>query len=263
MRIAAQEHLLPGATVAEKWRFAESAGFEGIELRGETGFAARREELAAAAAAGAVVSSVCVISTTSFVGSFDEDRRREAVAHMRGLIDVAGELGARGVVTPAAYGQFSRNLPPFTPPRSDEEDRAVLLEALSDLGEHATRAGTLVYLEPLNRYEDHVWNRVEQAAAFCRELGSPAVKVMGDLFHMNIEEADLAATIRAHRDVLDHVHLADSNRVEPGSGHTDFASAFGALRDIGFEGWMALECRLTGDATDVLPAVARHLRSLR
>jgi hypothetical protein len=124
VRIAVQEHLLPGATLLEKWRFAESTGFEGIELRGEDGFRDRLPDLRSATAAGAVVSSVCVISTTSFIGSFDEERRREGVERMRDLIDVAGELGARGVVTPAAYGQFSRNLPPFTPPRSDEEDQA-------------------------------------------------------------------------------------------------------------------------------------------
>ena len=263
MRIAVQEHLLPGATLLEKWRFAESTGFEGIELRGEDGFRDRLPDLRSATAAGAVVSSVCVISTTSFIGSFDEDRRREGVERMRDLIDVAGEIGARGVVTPAAYGQFSRNLPPFTPPRSDEEDQGVLQEALSELGERAERAGTLIYLEPLNRYEDHVWNRVEQAAAFCRELGSPAVKVIGDLFHMNIEQPDPSATIRAHRGLLDHVHLADSHRYEPGAGHIDFAARFAALREIGFDGWMALECRLTGAAEDVLPQVARHLRALR
>ena len=263
MRIAAQEHLLPGATLAEKWRFAESVGFEGVELRGEEGFADRLPELRDAVADGAVVSSVCVISTTSFIGSFDADRRRQGVERLRTLIDVAGEVGARGVVTPNAYGQFSRNLPPFTPPRSDDEDRAILLEALGELGERAASAGTLIYLEPLNRYEDHVWNRIEQATAFCRELDSPAVKVMGDLFHMNIEEPDPPAAIRAAGGLLDHVHLADSHRYEPGAGHIDFAARFAALRDIGFEGWMALECRLTGAPDEVLPRVARHLRSLR
>ena len=262
MRLAVQEHLLPGTTLAEKWRFAESAGFAGIELRGDERLGGRREEVRAAVAEGAVVSSICAISTTSYIGSFDPERRREGVERMRRLIDVAGEVGARGVVTPNAYGQFSRNLPPFTPPRSDEEDRALLLEALSELGDRAQRAGTLIYLEPLNRYEDHVWNRIEQAAAFCRELGSPAVKVMGDLFHMNIEEPDPPAAIRAAEGILDHVHLADSHRYEPGSGHIDVASHAAALRDIGFTGWMALECRLTGAAEDVLPRVAARLRPL-
>ncbi|HEY0128042.1 MAG TPA: TIM barrel protein, partial [Rubrobacteraceae bacterium] len=59
-----------------------------------------------------------------------------------------------------------------------------------------------------------------------------------------------------------HVHLADSNRVQPGAGHTDFARAFEALRSVGFEGYMAMECGIRGDAREVLPEVVRHLRSM-
>jgi sugar phosphate isomerase/epimerase len=255
VRIAVQEHLLPGATLREKWEFAASVGFEGIELRGEEGFRDRLEELRAAVAAGAVVSSVCVISTTTFIGSFDDGRRRQAVAQLRDLIDVAGELGARGVVTPAAYGQFSRNLPPFTPPRSDDEDRAVLHAALSELGERAERAGTLVYLEPLNRYEDHVWNRIEQAVALLSPARLPRREGHG---------RPLPHEHRGARPVGCHPRRRRLPRPRPpgrlpplraGGGHIDFASRFAALRDIGFEGWMALECRLSGEADDVLPRV--------
>ena len=147
-------------------------------------------------------------------------------------------------------------------PRTEEEDRRVLLDALEELGELAEREGTLVLLEPLNRYEDHMLNRVEQAAELCEAVGRPSVKVMGDLFHMNIEEDDLGETIKQADDYLAHVHLADSNRVQPGAGHTNFARAFEALRSVGFEGYMAMECGIRGDAREVLPEVIRHLRSM-
>ena len=115
-------------------------------------------------------------------------------------------------------------------PRTEKEDRRVLLDALKELGEHAEREGTLVLLEPLNRYEDHMLNRVEQAVELCEAVGRPSVKVMGDLFHMNIEEDDLGEAIRRAGGHIAHVHLADSNRLQPGAGHTDFAGAFAALR---------------------------------
>jgi sugar phosphate isomerase/epimerase len=86
--------------------------------------------------------------------------------------------------------------------------------------------------------------------------------VMGDLFHMNIEEDDPAASMRLADGYLAHVHLADSNRLQPGAGHTDFASAFGALRDTRFQGYLAMECGIRGDAETVLPRVVRSLRSL-
>jgi sugar phosphate isomerase/epimerase len=84
---------------------------------------------------------------------------------------------------------------------------------------------------------------------------------MGDFFHMSIEEADIAASLRAAREYLVHVHLADSNRLQPGAGHTDFAGAFGALRDMSFDGYMVMECGIRGDPREVLPEVVLHLRS--
>ena len=104
-------------------------------------------------------------------------------------------------------------------------------------------------------------NRVEQAVELCEAIGRPSIKVMGDLFHMNIEEDDLDEAIRQANGHMAHVHLADSNRLQPGAGHTDFAGAFGALRDIGFDGYMAMECGIRGNAREILPEVARHLRS--
>jgi sugar phosphate isomerase/epimerase len=261
VRLACQEHILPGDGILKKWEFAASAGFDGIELRGTDDWNERLDDLKAARERGAVFSSVCLISDR-FIGDFDAGRRREAVEHMKHLLSGIAELGGTGAVTPAAYGLASRRLPPFEVPRTEEEDRRVLLDALEELGEHAESEGTLVLLEPLNRYEDHMLNTVEQAVELCDAVGRSSVKLMGDLFHMNIEEDDLGETIRQADGHIAHVHLADSNRLQPGAGHTDFAAAFGALRDIGFDGYMAMECGIRGEAKTALPQVAQHLRSL-
>ncbi len=260
MKLACQEQLLPGESILEKWEFAASAGFDGIELQGTDGWRGRLDDLRAAREKGVVFSSVCVISDR-FIGDFEEERCREAIEHMKHLLSGIAELGGRGAITPAAFGLATRRLPPFEVPRTEEEDRRVLLEALEELGEHAESVGSLVLLEPLNRYEDHMLNRVEQAVELCEAIGRPSIKVMGDLFHMNIEEDDLDETIRRANGHMAHVHLADSNRLQPGAGHTDFAGAFGALRDIGFDGYMAMECGIRGNAREVLPEVVRHLRS--
>jgi sugar phosphate isomerase/epimerase len=261
VRLACQEHILPGEGILEKWKFAASAGFDGIELRGTADWRERLDGLRAAREQGAVFSSVCLISDR-FIGDFDPDRRREAVEHMKHLLSGIAELGGTGAVTPAAYGLASRRLPPFEVPRTEDEDRRVLLDALEELGEHAENEGTFVLLEPLNRYEDHMLNRVEQAAELCEAVGRGSVKVMGDLFHMNIEEDDLGTSIRQAEAHIAHIHLADSNRLQPGVGHTDFAGAFGALRDVGFDGYMAMECGIRGDAREALPEVIRHLQSM-
>jgi sugar phosphate isomerase/epimerase len=261
VKLSCQEHLLPGDSVLEKWEFAASAGFDGIEVRGTRDWRGRLDDLGTARDRGAVFSSVCLIDDR-FIGDLDPDRRREAVEHMKDLLSGIGELGGVGAITPAAFGQTSRALPPFKAPRTPDEDRRVLLEGLEELGEHAGNVGTLVLLEPLNRYEDHMLNRLDQGVELAAVSGSTSVRVMGDLFHMNIEEDDLGESIRRASDYLAHVHLADSNRAHPGAGHTDFAPAFGALREIGFDGYMAMECAVRGDARTELPRVTRRLRAL-
>jgi sugar phosphate isomerase/epimerase len=261
VKLSCQEHLLPGESVLEKWEFAASAGFDGIELRGTRDWRERLEDLRAARDRGAVFSSVCLIDDR-FIGDLDPGRRREAVEHMKHLLSGIAELGGVGAITPAAFGLASRALPPFQAPRTPEEDRRVLLEGLQELGGHADGEGTLVLLEPLNRYEDHMLNRLDQGVELSKATGRDSIKVMGDLFHMNMEEDDLGESIRRADGYLAHVHLADSNRAHPGAGHMDFVPAFEALRETGFDGYLAMECAVRGDAETVLPQVTRRLRAL-
>jgi sugar phosphate isomerase/epimerase len=259
LRLAVQENLIPGTGLQAQWHLLRAIGYDGIELRGGAGMRERLPELRAARDAGVIFSSICVISDR-FIGDFDAGRRAEALSAMMELCDVAAEVGARGVVTPAAYGLHSNRLPPFTAPRTPEDDRDVLLEMLGRLGRHAQERGVLVLFEPLNRYEDHMVNTLTQGAELCQATGLPSVRLMADLFHMNIEEADLAAALRDAGEMVAHVHLADSSRLEPGTGHTDFAAAFRALADIGFDGWGAIECRLSREPEVALRNAHEALR---
>ncbi len=261
LKLAAQEQMLHGETLLEKWQFAQSVGFDGIELRGEGDrkFADRLPDIRAARAAGAVIPTVCVMMD-HFIGDFDAERRRDAVENMKILLSVIAAADGLGAITPAAFGMFSRALPPFTPPRGPDEDQEVLLAGLQELGEHAAGEGVMVLLEPLNRYEDHMVNTLEQGAALCREVGLPSVRLIGDFFHLNIEEADPVESLRRAAPYLAHMQLGDSSRLEPGTGHIDFAAAIAALDEAGYDGWYAMECALSGDPTVVLPAVSAYLR---
>ncbi len=261
MKISCQEQLLPGATLLEKWDFASAAGFDAIELRGKGGFAFRDRlpELRVAAAAGVPMPTVCV-EMPHFIGAFDPDLRRDAVDQMKSQLSVIAEIGGRGAMTPASWGMFSRRLPPFEPPRTGAEDREVLLAALDELGGHATAEGVELYLEPLNRYEDHMVNRLDQAVDLVKEAGIPAVKVVADTFHMNIEEDDPVAAITAAAPYLGHVQVSESNRLQPGTGHLDWPAVLGALAALGYDGYLAVECRLRGDAAAAVRSIPAFLR---
>jgi len=85
---------------------------------------------------------------------------------------------------------------------------------------------------------------------------------MADFFHMNIEEADIAASIRAAGQHIVHVHVADSNRLQPGKGHLDFRPGFAALKESGYDGYLGIECRISGPYNEALAESAALLRKL-
>ncbi|MFJ3223538.1 TIM barrel protein [Streptomyces sp. NPDC086783] len=261
LKTAAQEQLLPGETLQEKWEFAQDAGYDAIELRarGDLHFASRLPELRQARKDGVVMPTVCV-DMLHFFGAFDDDLRRDALVQMKSQLTVIAEIGGLGAQTPASYGMFSRRLPPFEPPRTEEQDREVLLAGLSELGEHARSEGVTLFLEPLNRYEDHMVNRLEQAAGLIRETGLDSVRIGIDSYHMNIEEGDPAAAILAHAQFIGHAQVSDSNRFQPGAGHLDWPAWLGALHTIGYDGYLAAECRLTGDPVDAVRSVPAFLK---
>jgi sugar phosphate isomerase/epimerase len=262
LRIACQEQLLPGENLLEKWRFASSRGYDAIELRGKGGFAFRDRlpELRAAAAHGVPMPTVCV-DMPHFIGAFDPQLRRDAVEQLKSQLSVIAALGGRGAMTPASYGMFSRRLPPFEPPRSEAEDRAVLLGVLAELGAHAAAEGVCLYLEPLNRYEDHMVNRLEQAVDLVRTVGLDSLRVVADTYHMNIEEDEPAAALRAALPYIGHMQVSDSNRLQPGAGHLDWPAVLGVLADDGYDGYLAVECRLRGEPADAVASIPAFLRA--
>jgi sugar phosphate isomerase/epimerase len=260
MNLACQEHIIPGDTVLDKWRTIQSLGFRGIELRGggDDAFRARLPELREAVRHGARFPSICGILTV-FVGDFDADKRRQAIARLKVLLSAAAELGATGVISPAAYGIHSNRLPPHKARRPPAEDEQILFDGFGELAGHAGKEGVKILIEPLNRYEDHMINRLEQGVALCERIGLDSAAIMADLFHMNIEEASLPEALIAAKPRLAHLHAADSNRLQPGAGHTDFAAVKRALEQIGYAGFVALECQLTGDPLTALKSAAAVL----
>jgi sugar phosphate isomerase/epimerase len=163
----------------------------------------------------------------------DQPVRADATTFIRSIIDLGGRLGA-----PAIIGWMQGRIEPH---QDREQALDWLHDALNDLGQHAATHGVPLLLEPLNRYESNVLNTLGQTVAFVRSLSASNIRVLADLFHMNIEEVDLAAAIREAGPLLGHVDFADSNRRAVGLGHTDIGPVITALGEIGYTGYLAAE----------------------
>jgi sugar phosphate isomerase/epimerase len=163
----------------------------------------------------------------------DPSRRETAKQFVRSIIDAAGDLGAPAIVG-SMQGRWGDTL-------ARDAAFGLLVNSLGELGEHARRHGVPLIYEPLNRYETNLVNDVAGGVKLLHSVGNDNVKLLADLFHMNIEESDVARAIRAAGHHVGHVHLADSNRRPAGCGHTDFAPIGEALRQIGYRGYVSAE----------------------
>jgi len=262
MKLAIQHHLVPGESLSEKFERAAAFGLDGVELTAwglPRPFAEEHEAIERAKrASGLPVSSLCTMRDDDFVHPDPEERVKhfEKLATVLRFADATGAAGIIGL--PIRQPLAMPDLSPWADARrvTTELTTRILAEAIAQTeGVRAT-----VFLEPLNRYETKYLNTVAHGAELCRAVASPRVRIMADLYHMNIEEADPAASLAEAGDLVGHVHLADSNRRLPGHGHTDFVRPFRALQKAGFAGWFALECMVTGDPEETIPACVRFLR---
>jgi sugar phosphate isomerase/epimerase len=163
----------------------------------------------------------------------DASVRERACEFIAAIIDVAGDLHAPAIIG-SMQGRTGDGV-------SHDAALAMLADALGTLGEKASRHGQPLLYEPLNRYETDLFTTQAKAAAFLDLQGLHDVKLLCDLFHMNIEEADPVAALVAVGDRVGHVHWADSNRRAIGMGHTDPRSIVAALRSIGYTGFLSAE----------------------
>ncbi|HZL35898.1 MAG TPA: sugar phosphate isomerase/epimerase family protein [Tepidisphaeraceae bacterium] len=164
----------------------------------------------------------------------DAAMREKARAFIRCIIDAAGALGAPAIIG-SMQGRWGEEM--------DRESAFNHLRlALNELGEHARSLGVPLIFEPLNRYETNLVNTLADGAALLASLETTNVKLLADLFHMNIEESDIAGAIRHAAGDVGHVHLADSNRRPATLGHTHFAAIAHALAEISYGGYVSAEC---------------------
>lgn len=158
--------------------------------------------------------------------------------YLRYCIDAAATIGA-GVVAGPLYTPVGKTWQMDAAERAATIDR--LLEGLRPLADHAGERGVRLAIEPLNRFETSFFNTAEQVAEVVDRLDSPAVGMLLDTFHMNIEEKDPAAAIRLAGDRLIHFHACGNDRGAPGADPIPWQPIVAALREVGYDGALVIE----------------------
>lgn len=163
----------------------------------------------------------------------DADRREKAKDFIKGIIKAGAAYGA-----PAIIGSMQGRWDAVT---DEATALGYLKAALTELGEFAKEQGTILIYEPLNRYETNLATTMKAGVELLAGVDSDNVKLLADLFHMNIEEACIADGLRDGGSHIGHVHFVDSNRQAAGRGHMDYAPIVQALKDISYSGYASAE----------------------
>jgi D-psicose/D-tagatose/L-ribulose 3-epimerase len=187
---------------------------------------------------GLQATTCAVMSPDRDLVSGDRSVIESTQAYIRGATDMAARVGARSLAGPI-YSPVGKTWP------MDAKQRAAairrLVESLRPLADYAAARGVTLALEPLNRFETSFINTAEQVMEVVDAIDSPAVGVLLDTFHMNIEEHDPAVAIRTCDSHVAHFHACGCDRGAPGSDQIPWPKIAAALRDAGYEGPIVIE----------------------
>ena len=132
---------------------------------------------------------------------------------------------------------------------------ATVVKNLKTISKYAEKKGKQICMEPLNRFETDFINTVDQALKMVKDVGSPALKVHLDTFHMNIEEKCQGEAIRKAGKLLGHIHACGSDRGTPGNDHIGWDCIAKALKAVKYNGDVVIES-FTKDVKVIAKAAA-------
>ncbi len=264
MKFSIRESMAPGRTITEKFENLAQMGFSGIEIVGSSTPDGLEEILDASKATG-IVPNIFSVGSGAILDARREERQ-VAIDNLKTSLAMCGQAGGVGVIVPPLIHvkmQGRPRIPDLSPLAGTSKLEFDLLAAImrQDIVPHCEKVGACMVIEPLNRYEQWWPCTLAQGVEFCEAVGSEYVVIMADFFHMNIEDADFAASIRAAGKWIRNVHLADSQRLLPGYGHTAFGEPLRALQEIGYDDYLGFECGIPGDPFVELPKSMDYLRA--
>ena len=233
----------------EVLELVKDAGYDGIDLTAEPDrieIERYREIAEISRSMGLEIAALLGAWATWHAGevrdlaSTDEATRRYAIGYAQKCTDLAVDLSVSvyEICCCPAEPKYPVSDVPLPTVRQN------FVESAREISRYAADRGVRVAMEPVNRFEGYAgfMNSVVDAVGVADEVGEENLGVMVDFFHANIEDVSVPDAIRRAERRLMLIHLADSNRQMPGMGHIDFTGVIRELDEIGFDGYLSLDC---------------------
>ncbi len=144
------------------------------------------------------------------------------------------------------------------------QGKTMLRDILGEAAGYADQRSIRLALEAINRFEGDFLTNAAEALAFIEEVNQPALGLLLDTFHVNIEEASWTEPFRTAMQAgkLYHVHLGDNNRLPPGCGLIDFPAIVATLRETGYTGYLSAELLCKPDADTAARQTLEYMNKL-
>ena len=240
--------------------YKELPFLERIAAAGRDGFAAvefwhwqDRDMAAVRHAAEAAGVQVAGFNGDGPFSLIDPEQREAYLAYLARSMDAAKAAGAASLTIHSnALGEGL----------SDTVRLCAMYEGLKACAAMAEDRGIMLHLEALNPITDHPGNflvTTAMAAELTALVGSPRLKILYDIYHMQLSEGNLMGNIRAWHGQMGHVHAADApGRHEPGTGEIAFGAVLRCLEEVGYDGLVGFELfpeRTTAEAVAAIMAL--------
>jgi D-psicose/D-tagatose/L-ribulose 3-epimerase len=187
---------------------------------------------------GLVCGSICACLGPDRDLRGTPQQQKASMDYLKKVIDQMVVLESTSLVGPlySAVGRAEA-----VPAPEYKKQWKTVVKNLKVLSKYAESKGKVLCLEPLNRFETDFINTCDHAMEMLEEVDSPALKLLLDTFHMNIEEKSQGAAIRKAGKKLGHVHACGCDRGTPGNDHIDWAGIAAALKAVGYDKDVVIE----------------------
>jgi hydroxypyruvate isomerase len=189
----------------------------------------------------------------------DANQKTDYVAFVQESIEIAKSLSCANLVIHSnALGENGVVIDHY-PSIADTNKIAAMLDVLKSLAIAAEKSNVTLVLESLNTIVDHSGNflaSTRQAAELIRSVNSSHIKILYDIYHMQIMEGNIIDTLNEYIDTIGYIHIADvPGRHEPGTGEINFGNVIKTLEKLKYNGIIGFELAPLQDSTTAVQRI--------